>query len=113
MAATGEVLAELAATLGGRLRGLLARPPLAPGEALVLTPAAQVHTLFMTYAIDVVFCAPDWSVLRVVRGLRPWRVTRWVRRARYALELPAGGAPAGLVPGARLRVSDPAPRRSH
>lgn len=105
VAATGQVLAEraeLATTFGARLRGLVGRPPLAPGEALVLVPAAQVHTWFMACAIDVVFCAPDWTVLHVVRNMGPWRMTRWVRGARYALELPAGGAPASLARGARL-----------
>ena len=39
-----------------RVRGLIGRPALAPGDALVLEPATQVHTVGMSYPIDVVFC---------------------------------------------------------
>ena len=100
----GEVLARRvvwARSARSRARGLIGRPPLADGEALVLTPGRQVHTFGMRYAIDVVFCDADWRVRRVVRGLRPRRVTRWVARTRYLVELPYG-ASARVAPGARL-----------
>jgi uncharacterized membrane protein (UPF0127 family) len=85
-----------------RARGLIGRPPLARGDALVLEPAAQVHTVGMRYAIDVVFCDEQGSVLHVVRRMRPWRITRWVRGARYAVELPSGALPLEVAPGAVL-----------
>ena len=88
-----------------RMRGLLGRPPLAPGDALVIEPARQVHTFGMRYPIDVCFCDARWRVLHVVRALRPGRVTRWVRRARYAVEAPSG-AFAGLEPGDQLSPSE-------
>jgi uncharacterized membrane protein (UPF0127 family) len=84
-----------------RTRGLLGRPPLRPGEALVIEPGAQVHTIGMGYEIDVVFCDRGWTVLHVVHALPPWRITRWVRGARYAIELPAGAA-AQVRRGMRL-----------
>jgi hypothetical protein len=41
-------------------------------------------------------------VLHVVRSLRPWRITRWVRGARYAVELRAGALPPEVRRGAVL-----------
>jgi len=85
-----------------RLRGLLARPPLGPGEALLLSPCASVHTCFMGAAIDVVYLDGDFTVVTVVAALPPWRLSA-ARGARHTLELAAGGAAAAdLAPGLRL-----------
>lgn len=105
---TERVLANrvlTARTRAERRRGLLALPPLEDGDALVIDRASQVHTFGMAYPIDVVFCARDGTVMHVVRGMRPRRVTKWVRRARYAIELPSGAAGGDLVAGERLLVS--------
>ncbi len=106
-AASGRVLAERVAWASSplqRVRGLLFRPPLRPGDALVIERASQVHTFGLPYAIDVVFCDSDWRALHVVRGMSPMRVTRWVRAA-YVLELPAGALPDEVGIGARLRIT--------
>ncbi len=88
---------ELAVTRWARLRGLLGRRPPRP---LLLAPAASVHTCFMRRPIDVVFLDAELRVVRVVRGLRPWRLAAAVG-ARAVLELPEGEA-AGLDAGDRL-----------
>ncbi|MFA6031017.1 MAG: DUF192 domain-containing protein [Elusimicrobiota bacterium] len=87
---------ELADGLRSRLVGLLGRSALGRGEGLWLVPCSQVHMFFMRFPIDVVFLDAKGRVLQVVRELRPWRVSPWVRGAHSALELPAGGA-AGVV----------------
>lgn len=92
---------RLAETVGARMRGLVGRPPLGPGEGLLLVPASQVHTFGMSYAIDVVFCDRDMRVLRVLRSLPPRRVSLYLFRARSVLELPAGAA-AGVAAGDQL-----------
>ncbi len=84
----------------------LIRRELAPGECALLSPAAQVHTFGMTFPIDVVFCDRAFTIVRIVRSLRPRRVTRWARGARYALEMRAGSIPPWLGSGQRLRIGD-------
>lgn len=79
----------VADTAGSRMRGLLGRPPLEPGEGLLLVPCRAVHTFFMRYPIDVVFLDRELRVLRVCSRVRPWRL-RACRRAQAVLELPAG-----------------------
>jgi uncharacterized protein len=101
----GEVLCErcvLADTFWTRFRGLLGRKELAESEGLLIRPAGSVHTLFMRFPIDVVFLDGDHRVVKVVPGLRPWRLTA-ARRAGRTLELSAGAcARAGLAVGERL-----------
>lgn len=87
-----------------RMVGLLGRPSLAEGQALVIEPARQVHTFGLRFPIDVLFVDADWRVVHVVPELRPRRVTKWVARARRVIELPAGGA-AEISVGDSLAVS--------
>jgi uncharacterized protein len=87
-----------------RLKGLLGRSGLPPGEGILLRPAAAVHTFFMRFPIDAVFLDRDLVVLRVVRELVPWRAAAQ-RGARAVLELPVGeSARNGLQPGDRLTL---------
>lgn len=93
-----------AVTPWSRLRGLLGRPRLADGEALLLHPCSQVHTFGLRYPIDTVFCDRDLTVL-AVQTLGPRRLSRHVRGARCCFELPAGTASAaGVAPGANLTL---------
>jgi len=42
----------------------------------------------MRYAIDVLFLDSEGLVVHIAEGLRPWRMTKVVRGARFAVELP-------------------------
>jgi len=87
-----------------RLLGLLALPPLRPGEALVLKPCASVHTFFMRYAIDVVYLGRDKRVIKVVPALAPWRVSA-CPGAHATLEFAAGEARRlALQPGTHIDI---------
>ncbi|HVS84134.1 MAG TPA: DUF192 domain-containing protein [Gaiellaceae bacterium] len=82
-----------------RMRGLLGRASLAPDEGLLIRPAGSIHMLFMRFPIDAVFCDRDLRVLKVARGLRPWRFAA-ARGAKVVVELAAGAA--AVEPGERL-----------
>ncbi len=88
---TGATLAthvHVARTFRERARGWIGTRP-SHGDALIMeTP--QVHTFFMKATIDVVFCDRDWRVLHAAHSMVPNRVSKWVRGARYVVELPAG-----------------------
>ena len=73
---------------------------------MIVGGGGQLHTFGMLYAIDVLFCDRDWVVLHVVRGLRPNRLTRWVRYCRYVVELRSGAVPDNVVRGTGLAVRD-------
>jgi uncharacterized membrane protein (UPF0127 family) len=88
-----------------RMRGLLGRSGLAPDEGILIRPAGSIHTFFMRFPIDVVFCTRDLRVLSVAADVPPWRA-RMQRRARVVVELGAGeAARCGVEPGAQLRAA--------
>jgi len=71
------VRAEVADTFAKRARGLIGRPPLGPGEGLLIPRCNAIHTFFMRYPIDATFLDRENRVVKVVRGIRPWRPLVW------------------------------------
>ncbi len=95
---------EVADSALKRMRGLLGRRGLDPGEGMLIVPAPSVMTFFMRFPIDVVFLDREHRIVGISHTLRPWRVSG-ARRAYSALELPAGTAEArGLAKGDLLSV---------
>lgn len=107
MSCGGIVLARevlWATSFRARGRGLLDVPRLRAGQALILSPAKQVHTFGMAYPVDVVFCDSSWIIRHLRRALTPNRITRVVLSARHAVELPAGTVPASVERGHPLKI---------
>src|SRR5438093_13579409 len=89
-------------SFGARARGLLGARSLANGSGLWLDPCSSIHMLFMRFSIDVVFLDRSLHVTRTIAGLPPWRIAFGGRRARSALELPAGS-----IARSETRAGDP------
>ena len=88
-----------------RFFGLMGRKELPAGEGLLLRPCASVHTMFMRFPVDVVFCDGDLRVLGVAAEVPKWRM-RSQRGAKVALELAAGEiARRGIRPDHVLRIT--------
>jgi len=104
---SGEVVCEkclMATNPALRFRGLMGKKTLPAGEGILLRPCASVHTMFMRFPIDVVFCDGDLRVLAVAPAVPRWRM-RGQRGAKVAIELAAGeAARRSLAVGAHLRV---------
>jgi uncharacterized membrane protein (UPF0127 family) len=93
---------EVADTIPTRMRGLLGRDGIEPGQGVLIRPTNSVHMFFMRFAIDVVFLDRELVVKKVVETLAPWRMAG-CRGAKAALELPAGEAGRrGITIGERL-----------
>ncbi|UUU40244.1 DUF192 domain-containing protein [Streptomyces sp. NBC_00162] len=99
---------EIAASYRARTRGLLGRDGIA--GAMLLTPAASVHTFRMRFAIDVAYLDRNLRVLAVVT-MAPGRLGLPRPRSRHVLEAAAGAmAGWGLGPGTTVRVDRPEDR---
>jgi uncharacterized membrane protein (UPF0127 family) len=101
----GRVICDrcvLAETFWMRFRGLMGRASLPPDEGMVFRGTGEIHMFFMRFAIDAVFCDRDLRVLKVARGLKPWRLAA-ARGATVVIELAAGVAD-GVEPGDRLAL---------
>lgn len=83
--------ADVAETFAERARGLIGRSAPAPGRGMLIPKCNCIHTCFMRYPIDAAFLDRGGRVVRVVRGIRPWRFWIWGGwRAASVLETAAG-----------------------
>ena len=88
----GTILAErvvFCRTLKSRLVGLINRPFLESGSALVLPRCNSIHTLFMRFSIDVLFLDERGKVVGKIETMAPFRISPLFWQARQAIELPA------------------------
>lgn len=88
-----------------RLRGLLGKKQLEPGEGLLLTKCSSVHCFFMKFPIDVVYLSTD-MVVQAFETLKPWQVGKWVRGTVHTLELEEGIAESLIIKGDQLEFED-------
>ena len=82
--------ARVAAGFFGRLVGLLGttRHWARPGNGLWIVPSHGVHTIGMSYELDLVFLNRRRVVVEVQEGLRPFRISKVRLDAASVLELP-------------------------
>lgn len=88
-----------------RLRGLLGKNQLQPGEGLLLTKVSSVHCFFMKFTIDVVYLSPE-MVVTGIETIRPWRVGKWIRGTAHTLELAEGAAQGRIKKGDMLEFDE-------
>lgn len=81
--------AIVAETLFQRIKGLLGKKQLAEGQAIILRPCSSIHTLFMRFAIDVIFVDKNNIVIKAIAHLKPFRLTYIYFHAAFVIELPA------------------------
>ena len=88
---------ELAGDALSRMRGLLGRDGLAPGQGMYLAPCGIVHTVGMRFALDLVFVDRGLRVVRVARDVPAGRIVSGGRRAHGVFEIQSGWLPADAV----------------
>lgn len=61
------------------------------GSALVIDPCSSIHMFFMRFPIDVLYMDRNDQIVRVQKGIKPWRAGPLrTRGAKYVIELPVG-----------------------
>ncbi|MBI5033374.1 MAG: DUF192 domain-containing protein [Chloroflexi bacterium] len=73
-----------------RMRGLIGRASLQPNEGLLLLGTKGIHTIGMRFPIDVLFLNADGWVIHSIHGLKPFRLSPYVKNATMVIELAAG-----------------------
>jgi uncharacterized membrane protein (UPF0127 family) len=97
---------EVADLIWQRMKGLLGREKLDPGESLWIKPCKSIHTIGMRFPIDVVFLDKSNVVVAAREKFPPNRITRLYFRAASVLEFPEGTlATADTRAGDRLEIS--------
>lgn len=75
-----------------RATGLLNRKELKAGEGLLIRPCNSVHSLFMRFAIDVLFVDKQNKIVKIIPFFKPFRLSGLYSTAFFVIELPAGTA---------------------
>lgn len=95
----------MASTMYTRIVGLMFRKtPIDNSDGLLLMPCNSIHTCFMRYSLDIVFLNKKNEVVKIIRNLKPWRMTSIYFKANKTLELPAGKLPQEIKEGDILEV---------
>lgn len=90
---SGNVLADkiaIADSLGARAKGLLGKMRMEDGQGLLIKPCSSIHMFFMKFPIDVLFLTKDGSVIKIVKRLRPWKLSGCWFGCHMVLELKEG-----------------------
>jgi uncharacterized protein len=93
--------AEMADTTMTRFAGLMGRAGLEKGAGLVIYPNNSIHMFFMRFPLDVLHVAKDGTVVKILHGIKPWRIGPIVGKSKYTVELPVGA-----VEDSRTAVGD-------
>ncbi|MFB3918934.1 hypothetical protein BU251_00075 [Candidatus Velamenicoccus archaeovorus] len=90
---SGKMLADkitIADSFGARAKGLLGKIGLEDGRGLLIRPCSSIHMFFMKFPIDVLFLAKDGRIIKIVKGLKPWRLSGCWFGCHMVLELKEG-----------------------
>ncbi|MDD3850908.1 MAG: DUF192 domain-containing protein [Firmicutes bacterium] len=90
---TGAVIATdvfIADRFWPKFWGLQFRKSIPDDFACIILGCNSIHTCFMRFDLDAVFVDREWRVLKVYRGLRPFRVIPVVKGAHAVIELKSG-----------------------
>lgn len=91
-------------TFKERNRGLFAFKGLDSEQALLITPCRSIHTFTMKYALDLVYFDSSFRVVKLVKNIKPNRMSCSLN-ASSTLELLSGGIEHfGIVPGMMAEV---------
>ena len=81
---------KVASSFTSRMIGLMFKKEMEGFDGLLIKKCNSIHTFFMRYSLDIVFLDKKMKVVRVYRGIKPWRATRIVWGATQVLELVSG-----------------------
>ncbi|MCB4790417.1 MAG: DUF192 domain-containing protein [Elusimicrobia bacterium] len=75
-------------------------------EGLLLSHCNSIHTFFMRFQIDIIFRDKEGRVVRIIEGLKPYRVVLPVKNACQVLELSSNTVKAvGLKMGDIVEIA--------
>jgi len=104
---SGELLSgvKLAKSFDDRLLGLMFKKQFEQGvDGLIIEPCISIHTFFMRMDIDVIFLSRENSIIKIIYGMKPWRVSSFYFDAQKVLEVKAGSLPMNLKIGEKLEI---------
>ncbi len=94
----------IADDLVSRVIGLMFKKTLNGMSGLLIKPCNSIHTFFMFFDLDVLFLNSSGEIVKIIRGMKPWRMSWIYFRATQVLELKAGSLPKEVKSGMKVEV---------
>lgn len=79
---------DVAETYIDRMIGLLGRKSIPKKYGLWILPCKSIQTFFMRFPIDVVFLSSSHQVVKIMRNVKPFRISPIVFSAQSVIEMP-------------------------
>lgn len=95
---------DVADSMHLRLLGLMFSKDIGERDGLLITPCNSIHTFFMRYDLDIVFLSKSDEVVKIIREMKPWRMTRMYFKAKKVLEMTGGTLPDDINVGDKLVI---------
>jgi len=57
------------------------------GDGMLIKPCNSIHTFFMRYPLHIIFLNSENKVVKVIKNLSPWRMTRIYFSASQVIEI--------------------------
>ncbi len=95
---------KIADDLISRIIGLMFKRTLVGMNGLLIKPCNSIHTFFMFMDLDVLFLSSSGEIIKIIRGMKPWRMSWIYFRASQVLEVKAGSLPSEIKHGMKVEV---------
>lgn len=95
---------KIAESFFERLIGLMFKEKMEGFDGLLIKQCRSIHTFFMKYPLDIVFMNNEMKVKKIIRNMKPWRMTFIYFTSTQVLELQAGTLPVTVQEGDKLEV---------
>ncbi len=104
----GEIVCQkvlVTQTLKQRIIGLMFSDELpSQAEGFLISPGNSIHTFFMNYPLDLVFLDKKFKVVKVIKNMKPWRMTLIYLRSSHVLEIKSGTVNLTINKGDQLEA---------
>ena len=87
-----------------RMLGLMFSKNLGDWDGLLISPCRSIHTFFMRYDLDVIFLNKENKVIKIIRNMKPWRLSWIYFRSDHVLEMAGGSLSQDVKEGDDLEV---------
>ena len=86
-----------------RLSGYMFRKhPHVPG--ILFVASGSMQTSFMRFFLDIIFLDKEDVVVKILKNVKPWRITKIYSNVSRIIEVPAGIFPSNINEGDRLKI---------
>lgn len=87
-----------------KMKGLMFSSSMQGFDGMLFKRCNSIHTFFMKYPIDILFMNKEMKIVKIIRNLQPWRITRMYFSAYQALEVMGGTLDERVREGDELEV---------